>query len=128
MLDLLCSQFVQLVQRAGIEAQSGQELLACSGSFAGRNAGKCRAALGNTAVEQACGRRRCHHCRSFAATPGLTEDGHLIRVAAELGNVVFYPGKSRHQILRAGIGGSLPFFTAYIGEMQKTVDVQPVGH
>ena len=78
--------------------------------FAGSHTGGQHGFVGHTAhneatVEQAVGCGNLHQVCHLHAAAGLAEDGHILRVAAEEGDVVMHPLQCRHHICVACVAG-----------------------
>ena len=64
-----------------------------------------------TFLEQSVCRRNLHQVGDFHSAAGLAEDGYVLRIAAEQGDVVMYPMQSRYHVCVACIGGVFIFFS-----------------
>ena len=64
-----------------------------------------RTALHYRFMEQALGTWHGHQGQDFRSAARFAEDGDVIRVAAELVDIGFYPFQCRHQVLHAHVGG-----------------------
>ena len=53
-------------------------------------------------VKQPLCRRHGHHYTDFPTTTGLTENGHIASIAAEVFDVGAYPLKGKHGIQQSG--------------------------
>ena len=85
------------------------------------------AAHNDALLEQAVGRRGLHERGDLPAAAGLAENGDVLRVAAELGNVVMHPLEGSHQVRVSGIAG-VPVLLPIGGEVQVAQNVQAVVH
>ena len=100
------------------------------GLFAGFGGGgppAAHAAHEDALVEKALGRRGVQHGVDLSAAAGLAEDGHIVRVAAESGDVLMDPAQGFHQVGLAQVAavGILP---AVFAQVEIAQDVQPVVH
>ena len=74
-------------------------------------------------MEQALGRGHAHEGGHLAAAAGLAENQHVVRVAAELGNVVMDPLQGHGQVQHAAVG-AVGILLAEGGEVEEADDVQ----
>ena len=83
------------------------------------------AALDDGTVIEAIGGGHLHQGRDLSAAAGLAIDGHVVRVAAEGGDVLVNPAQSRGQVGDARVAGGL-IGRVVLRQVQEAQDVQPV--
>ena len=77
-------------------------------------------------MEQALGSGHRQQSADFSRSAGLPKDGDVIRVAAEIGDVVADPLERGNRVQHPHVRCLGEFRAADIGQVQKTERVQPV--
>ena len=101
--QLIHGDFLKIV--GGLHAELGHQGLSGFGGVSLRDAFQIRPALDDGAVEQALGSGHRQQRADFPGAAGLPVDGDIVRVAAEIRDVVVDP-------LQAAITSSIPTFEA----------------
>ena len=84
------------------------------------------AAEGDALVDEPLGGRHRGDDADFAATAGLADDGHVARVAAEIGDVVVHPLQGGDDVEHADVAGVEVFLPADRSEIAESERVEPV--
>src|SRR5579863_2413235 len=96
--DVLPWNFLQVAEVALGDSKLGEQGFSAPGGLLARAQPQAGSALHHCAVEQSFGGRCCQNGTGFCASPGLSKNHHLLRITAELLNVVAHPFEGGDEI------------------------------
>ncbi len=123
----------QRLQRFGIgtgEAGGHRDSMRHTGGFlGGAHVGTAGEALHDGFVKQSVRRRKCHQGCNLGGAPRLAEDGHVVGIATESGDIVTDPPQREHHVQHAGIAGiGKSLIPALDLQMAENIDAVIDGH